>query len=71
MIPNYLIRVEFANRTPFMYSFNGLNLSDAEKSASSFMNLVEQKNPLRAEIWNTKFLELVAIVDHIKRDLEG
>lgn len=71
MKPTYLIRVEFAGREPFMYSFHGLCFSDAVKSASSFMDLVEQKKPLKAEIWNTSFLECVGIVDHMQKDMEG
>lgn len=71
MLPTYLIRVEFAGREPFMYSFNAPCFSDAVRSVSSFMDLVEQKKPLKAEIWETSFLECVGIVDHVKRDLEG
>lgn len=71
MVSSYLIRVEFASRPPFMYSFNGVLLSDAVKSVSSFMDLIEQKKPLKAEIWSSNFLECVAIVDHVQKDLEG
>lgn len=71
MIPNFLIRVEFSSRPPFMYSVEGVLLSDAVKSATSFMNLVDLKKPLKAEIWGGNFLECVAIVDHVQRDLEG
>ncbi len=71
MKPNYLIRVEFASRPPFMYSFSGVLLSDAVKSATSFMNLVDLKKPLKSEIWSASFLEIVAVVDHVQRDLEG
>lgn len=71
MVSSYFIRVEFASRPPFMYSFNGVLLSDAVKSATSFMNLVDLKKPLKSEIWSASFLECVAIVDHVQKDLEG
>lgn len=71
MVSSYLVRVEFACREPFMYPFKGVYLSQASKSASSFMDIVDDKKPLKAEIWDTNFFECVAVVDHIHKEVEG